>query len=255
MFPPTYVRNDLPIQALSSQGKVREITQATYRSIPTVNTGTRHVRTKMKEPDPVPNFFPVGGHRATFDYPGIKRVCRHRRLEGRLRVNCTTEHCDLCAVFGHATDGCTSDCRRCSVSTQMRPDWSAHSPNQAPSLRRHGGLPGRAVRGLPLPAPLPDAAGASSPETQPVAPAPSLSAGSSYTPWIKVTEDPEASSDSERLDIMKEESRVAEDPSLSSLGAPSISVAPMVAGNKDSTHSSEPSDPSENKDPTNTRRV
>ncbi|KAG0444320.1 hypothetical protein HPB47_013930 [Ixodes persulcatus] len=196
----------------------------------------------MKEPDPVPNFFPVGGHRATFDYPGIKRVCPHRRLEGRLRVNCTTEHCDLCAVFGHATDGCTSDCRRCSVS---------HANVDCVARRSYSSMVG-AQTGAPTALTKPQAYV----DTEDSLAA--LSGG--YRSRLRcrtrrVTEDPEASSDSECLDIMKEESRVAEDPSLSSLGAPSISVAPMVAGNKDSTHSSEPSDPSENKGPTNTRRV
>ncbi|CAN8026942.1 unnamed protein product [Ixodes persulcatus] len=116
MFLPTYVRNDLLVQALSAHGKVLEITHATYRSTPTVKTGTRYVRIKMKESDPVPKFLRIGSHRATFDYPGIKRVCRRCRLEGHIRVNCTTEHCDRCAVFGHATEGCTSDCRRCGGS-------------------------------------------------------------------------------------------------------------------------------------------
>ncbi|KAG0416165.1 hypothetical protein HPB47_006649 [Ixodes persulcatus] len=116
MFLPTYVCNDLLIQALSTHWKVLQITHATYRSTPTVKIGTRYVRIEMKEPDPVPNFPRIGGHRATFDYPCIKRVSRRCRLEGHIRVNCKTEHCDRCPVFGHTTDGCTSDCRWCGDS-------------------------------------------------------------------------------------------------------------------------------------------
>ncbi|KAG0428232.1 hypothetical protein HPB47_024752 [Ixodes persulcatus] len=75
MFWPIHVRNDLLVQALSAHGKVLGITHATYRSTPTVKTGTRYVRIEMKESDPVPNFLRIGGHRASYYYPGIKRVC------------------------------------------------------------------------------------------------------------------------------------------------------------------------------------
>ncbi|KAM7300839.1 hypothetical protein ISCGN_016424 [Ixodes scapularis] len=290
MFLPTYVRNDLLVQALSAHGKVLEITHATYRSTPTVKTGTRYVRIEMKESDSVPNFLRIGGHRATFDYPGIKRVCRRCRLEGHIRANCTTEPCDRCAVFGHATEGCTSDCRRCGgshatvdcvarwsyssmVAGTALSDFPPLSPAHEVSPPRpaaqtgaptaltkpqanvdpknsHSALSG----GRPPPAPLTDAAGAMAPETQLVTPAPSLSAVDTHTPWSEVTEDPEVSSDDERLVIMEDESPVAEEPSLSSLGAPSTSVAPVTAGNKDWTNSSEPSDLAGNSDPTDARR-
>lgn len=290
MFLPTYVRNDLLVQALSAHGKVLEITHATYRSTPTVKTGTRYVRIEMKESDPVPNFLRIGGHRATFDYPGIKRVCRRCRLEGHIRANCTTEHCDRCAVFGHATEGCTSDCRRCGgshatvdcvarrsyssmVAGTASSDFPPLSPAHEVSPPRPAAQTGASTDltkpqanvdpknsqsalsgGRPPPAPLTDATGAMAPETQLVTPAPSLSAVDTHTPWSEVTEDPEVSSDDERLVIMEDESPVAEDPSLSSLGAPSTSVAPVTAGNKDSTNSSEPSDLAGNSDPTDARR-
>ncbi|KAG0418870.1 hypothetical protein HPB47_004522 [Ixodes persulcatus] len=193
MFLPTYVRNDLLVQALSAHGKVLEITHATYRSTPTVKTGTRYVRIKMKESDPVPKFLRIGSHQATFDYPGIKRVCRRCRLEGNIRVNCTTEHCDRCAVFGHATEGCTSDSRRCggshatvdcvarqSYSSVVAGTASSDFPPLSPA--HESALSG----GRPPPAPLPDAAGAMAPETQLVAPAPSLCAVDTYTPWSEV---------------------------------------------------------------------
>lgn len=112
MFLPTYVRNDLLVQALSGYGEVLEIMHAKYRSTPTVKTGTSYMRIEMKESDPVPNFLRIGRHRAILDHPGIKRVCRRCRLKGHIRVNCTREHCDRCALLEHATDGCTFDCRR-----------------------------------------------------------------------------------------------------------------------------------------------
>ncbi|EEC09787.1 hypothetical protein IscW_ISCW019285 [Ixodes scapularis] len=107
---------------------------------------------------------------------------------------------------------------------------------------------------------MPDEAGATLPETLPVAPAPKVcSAVDAYTQWSEVTKDPPVSSDSERLVIMEKESPAARDSSLSSLAARSNSVAPMTAGTKKSTNSldlsdhSDITDPSDNSDPANTR--
>ncbi|KAG0434071.1 hypothetical protein HPB47_019370 [Ixodes persulcatus] len=116
----------------------------------------------------------------------------------------------------------------------------------------------------PRPAPLQDAPGATFLETLSVAPANGFSAADPFTPWRSgATKDPEVSSDRERLVIMAEESPAAKDTYLSSLGAPTTSVASMTAGNKDPTNSSDPSDPwgimdpsdtSDNSGPTNTCR-
>ncbi|KAG0423118.1 hypothetical protein HPB47_001084 [Ixodes persulcatus] len=235
MFLPTYVRNDLLVQTLSGYGKVLEITHAKYRCTPTVKTGTRSVRIKMKESNPVPNFLFIGGHRATFDYAGIKRVCRRCRLKGQIRVNCTTEHRDRCAVLEHATDDCTFDCRRIggchsAVDCVARRSYIAGTDSSdfpaffAPYELELSGGP-------PSPVPLPDAAGQTPPETQSVAPALGLSAADKYTQWSEGTEDSEVSRDTS-----------------------------MTEGSKDSTNSSDPpdpsdiTDPSDNSDLTSTRR-
>ncbi|CAN7945421.1 unnamed protein product, partial [Ixodes hexagonus] len=209
MFLPTFVRNELLVQALSAHGKVLEITHAMYHRTPTVKTGTRHIKMEMKESDPVPNFLRVGRHRATFDYRGIKRVCRRCRGEGHIRANCTTEYCDQCAVFGHATEGCTVSCRRCggshaTVDCAVRRSYSSMvsgtassefpplpppeprsrrlTPNPKPPpppapLHEDAGptVPGNASSSgpsgsQPLPADLPGSATAVSPTTSPVTP-------------------------------------------------------------------------------------
>ncbi|KAG0444776.1 hypothetical protein HPB47_013390 [Ixodes persulcatus] len=90
--------------------------RVTYNSTTTVKTGRKRVTIERKEWDTVPNYLRIGGHWASFDYSDIKWVCRRCPLEGHIQVNCTTEHCDQCAVFGHATDGFTSECRRCGGS-------------------------------------------------------------------------------------------------------------------------------------------
>ncbi|KAG0421032.1 hypothetical protein HPB47_003064 [Ixodes persulcatus] len=181
-----------------------------------IKRGTRYLRIEFKESDPVPNFLRIGGHQATFDNPGNKRVCRRCRLEGHIGVNCTTEHCDRCAVFGHATDGCTSDCRRCggshatvdcvarrSYSSMVAGSASSDFPVLSPAHEvtpphpaAQTGAPTAPTKPQatvdqknsqselseerPPPAPLPDAAGATSLETQTVAPAPSLYSADSY---------------------------------------------------------------------------
>ncbi|CAN7989568.1 unnamed protein product [Ixodes hexagonus] len=159
MFLPTFVRNELLVQALSAHGKVLEITHAMYHRTPTVKTGTRHIKMEMKESDPVPNFLRVGGHRATFDYRGIKRVCRRCRGEGHIRANCTTEYCDRRAVFGHATEGCTVSCRRCggshaTVDCAVRRSYSSMVSGTASSEFPPLPPPGNTTRAPP---PTPDA--------------------------------------------------------------------------------------------------
>ncbi|KAG0441165.1 hypothetical protein HPB47_016026 [Ixodes persulcatus] len=86
LFPPTFVRNDQLVQALAPYGKVIDVTYATYHRTATVKTGTRFIRMEMKEANPLPNFLRVAGHRATFDYRGLKRVCRRCRQEGHIRA-------------------------------------------------------------------------------------------------------------------------------------------------------------------------
>ncbi|CAN8025400.1 unnamed protein product, partial [Ixodes persulcatus] len=113
LFLPTFVRNDQLVQALAPYGKVIDVSNATYHRTATVKTGTRFIRMEMKEANPLPNFLRVAGHRATFDYRGLKRVCRRCRQEGHVRAQCTTGYCDRCGVFGHPTEDCTANCRRC----------------------------------------------------------------------------------------------------------------------------------------------
>ncbi|KAM7296306.1 mucin-7-like [Ixodes scapularis] len=113
LFLPTFVSNDQLVQALAPYGKVIDVSYATYHRTATVKTGTRFIRIEMKEANPLPNFLRVAGHRATFDYRGLKRVCRHCRQEGNVRAQCTTGYWDHCGVFGHPTEGCTANCRRC----------------------------------------------------------------------------------------------------------------------------------------------
>ncbi|XP_040074565.1 mucin-7-like [Ixodes scapularis] len=113
LFLPTFVRNDQLVQALAPYGKVIDVSYATYHRTATVKTGTRFIRMEMKEANPLPNFLRVAGHRATFDYRGLKRVCRRCRQEGHVRAQCTTGYCDCCGVFGHPTEGCTANCGRC----------------------------------------------------------------------------------------------------------------------------------------------
>ncbi|KAG0431314.1 hypothetical protein HPB47_021911 [Ixodes persulcatus] len=217
--------------------------RVTYGGTPTVKTGRKRVTIERKEWDTVPSLLRIGGHWASFDYSDIKWVCR-RCPHGHIQVNCTTEHCDQCAVFGHATDGFTSECRRCGGS-HATVDCVGDSPSPsaqtgaltAPAKPQANIDPENSQselsEGRRPPAPLPDVAGATFRKT-------------------------------ERLVITEEESPAAEDPSLPSLGAsPKYVGGALTAGTKDSTNSSDPSDPSNitnpsdplhNSDPTNTRR-
>ncbi|CAN7976192.1 unnamed protein product, partial [Ixodes persulcatus] len=116
LFLPIYISNDTLVAALSPYGKVLEVRFGVYQDHPTIKTGTRYVRMEMRDSNPVPNFLRIAGHRATFDYRGIRRVCRRCHQEGHFKAACKTEYCNRCATFGHATEGCTTDCGRCGAS-------------------------------------------------------------------------------------------------------------------------------------------
>ncbi|CAN7944185.1 unnamed protein product, partial [Ixodes hexagonus] len=115
LFLPVYVSSDALPAALAPYGKVLDIKFGVFQDHPTLRTGTRYIRMEMRESNPVPNFLRVAGHRATFDYRGIRRVCRRCLREGHIKAACTTEYCVRCAAFGHATQGCTADCGRCGA--------------------------------------------------------------------------------------------------------------------------------------------
>ncbi|KAG0430112.1 hypothetical protein HPB47_022992 [Ixodes persulcatus] len=85
LFLPVYISNDDIVAALSPYGKVLEVPFGVYQDHITIKTGTRYVRMEMLDSNPVPSFLCIAGHRATFDYRGIRRMCRRvtLRLPGR----------------------------------------------------------------------------------------------------------------------------------------------------------------------------
>ncbi|CAN7977737.1 unnamed protein product, partial [Ixodes persulcatus] len=116
LYLPIYVRNEALAAALSLYGKVLDIRFGVYQDHPNLRTGTRYIRMEMKESTPVPNFLRVSGHRATFDYRGLKRVCRRCQQEGHLKAACNVPYCTRCAAFGHDTFGCAAGCGRCGAA-------------------------------------------------------------------------------------------------------------------------------------------
>ncbi|KAG0417634.1 hypothetical protein HPB47_005438 [Ixodes persulcatus] len=116
LYLPIYVRNEALAAALSLYGKVLDIRFGVYQDHPNLRTGTRYIRMEMKESTPVPNFLRVSGHQATFDYRGLKRVCRRCQQEGHLKAACNVPYCTRCAAFGHDAVGCAAGCGRCGAA-------------------------------------------------------------------------------------------------------------------------------------------
>ncbi|CAN7945041.1 unnamed protein product, partial [Ixodes hexagonus] len=108
---PPYVPDEALISVLNQYGKVLQVTHAAYKDHPNIKTGTRVVRMEMAKP--VPNFVNVRGHRAMFDYKGLRKVCFRCGKEGHVGSGCTTPRCARCNVFGHKTEGCQAPCQRC----------------------------------------------------------------------------------------------------------------------------------------------
>ncbi|KAG0427792.1 hypothetical protein HPB47_025173 [Ixodes persulcatus] len=132
LYLPIYVRNEALAAALSLYGKVLDIRFSVYQDHPNLRTGTRYIRMEMKESSPVPNFLRASGHRATFDYRGLKRVCRRCQQEGHLKAACNAPYCARCAA----------GCGRCgaadaTVDCTQRRSYSAVAgcgPDDFPAL-------------------------------------------------------------------------------------------------------------------------
>ncbi|KAG0415820.1 hypothetical protein HPB47_007006 [Ixodes persulcatus] len=129
-----YVRNEALASALSLCGKVLDIRFGVYQDHPNLRTGTRYIRMEMKESTPVPNFLRVSGHRATFDYRGLTRVCRSCQQEDHLKAACNVPYCTRCAAgcvrcgAAHATVDCTQRRSYSAVAGCGQDDFPALTP-------------------------------------------------------------------------------------------------------------------------------
>ncbi|KAG0441993.1 hypothetical protein HPB47_015798 [Ixodes persulcatus] len=116
LFLPVYVKGEALAAALAPYGKVLDIRFRVYQDHATLRTGTRYIRMAMKESTSVPNFLRVSGHRATFDYRGLRRVCRRCQREGHIKAACNVPYCTRCAAFGHDSARCAAGCGRCEAA-------------------------------------------------------------------------------------------------------------------------------------------
>ncbi|KAH6938226.1 hypothetical protein HPB50_007812 [Hyalomma asiaticum] len=139
LFLPSFVSNEALVQALSPYGKVLTVTSGLMSARRGVLTGTRFIRIEMNAANPVPNYLRISGHRATFDYRGLQRVCRRCGSSGHLRAQCTALFCGRCGVHGHSSDGCDRPCRRCgdghpTVACPVRRSYSDAATGSFPPL-------------------------------------------------------------------------------------------------------------------------
>ncbi|KAH7939598.1 hypothetical protein HPB52_014808 [Rhipicephalus sanguineus] len=149
LYLPCYVPDNEVVTGLKSYGTTLRIEEARYKDRPSIRTGTRYIKMDMRLENPLPNFARVEGHRATFEYRGVRRLCRRCNQEGHFKAQCDTPHCARCGVFGHRTDTCTEPCRRCggahaSVDCTARKSYSmaaAMDVDEFPALGRQTDAP------------------------------------------------------------------------------------------------------------------
>ncbi|KAG0436422.1 hypothetical protein HPB47_017952 [Ixodes persulcatus] len=111
----TMARRSRTPLTLEAYGHILEITHGVYKDNPSVKTGTRYMKMKMKENNRVHNFTRIAGYCATFDYRSLVRVCRRCKKEGHFKAQYTAEYCSRCATLGHDGTTCTESGRRCGA--------------------------------------------------------------------------------------------------------------------------------------------
>ncbi|KAG0415601.1 hypothetical protein HPB47_007217 [Ixodes persulcatus] len=167
---------------LEPYGQILEITHGVYKDNPSVKTGIRYLKMKMKEDNPVPNFARIAGYRVIVDYRGLVRVCRRCKKEGHFKTQCTAEYCSRCAIFGHDGSTCTESCRRCgaghatvdctsrrsyaSVTQQTMMDFPPLATRPSSSSMRQEGHEGDSS-GAPMQPPPEKATSAATSESEP----------------------------------------------------------------------------------------
>lgn len=111
LFLPSFVPNEVLVQALSPYGKVLSVNAGLMSGRRGVLTGTRFVRMEMSTTNPVPNYLQVSGHRVTFDYRDLQSVCRRSGLSDHCHAQCTAPFCGRCGIKGHESKGCDRPCQ------------------------------------------------------------------------------------------------------------------------------------------------
>lgn len=156
---PAFLPDEVLSNALAQFGKVKSISFATLPSRQTKLNGVRLVKIEMSRP--VPNFLTIAGHRVMCEYRGMRRVCARCGESGHMATACTTAYCKRCSTFGHETEGCSAECKRCGGQHGTAECFRRRS--YASAARGFPSLPDRATAPSQLRSPAsPRAVGSSS---------------------------------------------------------------------------------------------
>ncbi|XP_072145414.1 uncharacterized protein [Dermacentor andersoni] len=115
---PLYLADDALLSALQQFGKVKGVSHAVVANRQNKLNGVRVVRIEMSRP--VPNFMTIQGHKVMMEYRGMRRVCARCGDDGHMATACTSPYCKRCGLFGHETEGCEKECKRCGGSHGTR---------------------------------------------------------------------------------------------------------------------------------------
>ncbi|KAG0434711.1 hypothetical protein HPB47_018929 [Ixodes persulcatus] len=108
MFLPLFVSDETLKKSLEPYGQILEITHGVYKDNPSVKTGTRYPKMKMKEDNPPVTVSPLTAE-AWFECAGGAK--RKDILKHNARRN--TAH--GASIFGHDGSTCIESCRRCGA--------------------------------------------------------------------------------------------------------------------------------------------
>lgn len=124
LYYPVAGNTALLIKTMESYGDILGVKEMVYKQAPTIKTGTRLFKMRIKEH--IPKFLLVKGDGSDVEviYTGQPESCRICRKIGHPTDRCALAKCSKCLKTGHLAKKCTNDikCRNCGNEGHVSKD-------------------------------------------------------------------------------------------------------------------------------------